>query len=55
MALNTNREVDSSPSVVAAVPSRTMSIAAAVKIGWSLYRNSPSAASSTVITARLSP
>ena len=35
-ALRMKREVDSSPSVVAAVPSRTMSIAAAVRMGWSL-------------------
>ena len=48
-----NREVDNRPSVVAAVPSRTMSIAAAVRIGWSLYRNMPNAANNTVIMARL--
>ena len=36
MALKMKREVESRPRVVAAVPSRTMSIAAAVRMGWSL-------------------
>ena len=35
-AAKMNRVVDSRPRVVAAVPSRTTSIAAAVRIGWSL-------------------
>jgi hypothetical protein len=54
-ALKMKRAVESRPSVVAAVPSLTMSIAAAVRIGWSLYRNNPSAASRPNIIGRLSP
>ena len=55
MALNMKRDVDINPSVVAAVPSRTISMAVAVRMGWSLYRNRPRPASSIVIPVSVSP